>query len=46
LLFKWLNRRSQRRSYSWDRLNELLTRHRVPRPRVTEKSARRRYAFV
>jgi group II intron reverse transcriptase/maturase len=24
ILFKWLNRRSQRRSYNWDRFNELL----------------------
>ncbi len=35
-LHKWLNRRSQRQSYSWKRFLRLLERHRVPRPRITE----------
>jgi RNA-directed DNA polymerase len=34
LLYKWLNRRSQRRSYKWAELFELLRRFEVPKPRV------------
>lgn len=34
LLYKWLNRRSQRRSYRWAELPELLKRFEVPKPRV------------
>jgi len=33
LLFKWLNRRSQRRSVTWDRFNELIVPY-LPRPRI------------
>jgi group II intron reverse transcriptase/maturase len=33
-LFFWLNRRSQRNSYTWDRFNELLKRVPVTRPRL------------
>lgn len=37
LLFKWLNRRSQRRSYTWDGFNVLVTTSfQVERPRITE----------
>ncbi|WP_242042433.1 hypothetical protein [Leptolyngbya sp. FACHB-541] len=32
LLFKWLNRRSQRRSFTWDRFLRYMTRHPLPRP--------------
>ncbi len=32
LLFKWLNRRSQRRSVSWERFCRYLDRHPLPRP--------------
>jgi RNA-directed DNA polymerase len=32
LLFKWLNRRSQRRSFSWERFCRYVTRHPLPRP--------------
>ena len=35
-LFKWLNRRSQRRSYTWPAFNRLLQRFKVPPPRVVE----------
>ena len=35
-LHKWLNRRSQRRSYRWESLQRLLDRFRVPRPRIKE----------
>jgi group II intron reverse transcriptase/maturase len=34
LLYKWLNRRSQRRSYSWVGFLELLKRFPLPKPRV------------
>jgi group II intron reverse transcriptase/maturase len=33
LLFKWLNRRSQRRSVAWDRFNQVVAQH-LPRPRI------------
>ena len=36
ILFKWLNRRSQRRSYSWKAFNRLLERFKVPPPRIME----------
>ena len=37
ILFKWLNRRSQRRSFNWRGFNELLEHFEVPRPRVLPK---------
>jgi len=37
LLHKWLNRRSQRRSYSWEQLKRLLQRHAVAKPRIIER---------
>lgn len=36
LLFKWLNRRSQKSSYTWRTFNRLLKRFRVPAPRIVE----------
>jgi group II intron reverse transcriptase/maturase len=33
LLFKWLNRRSQRRSVAWDRFNRVVSPY-LPRPRI------------
>ena len=36
ILFKWLNRRSQRKSYSWEAFNRLLQRFQVPPPRIME----------
>jgi len=36
-LYKWLNRRSQRRSLTWLAVNRLLGRFQVPRPRIVEK---------
>ncbi len=32
LIFKWLNRRSQRRSFSWESFLRYLTWHPLPRP--------------
>jgi len=34
LLFKWLNRRSQRRSWTWDKFNSLLKTWNLPRPKI------------
>jgi len=34
LLFYWLNRRSQRRSYTWDKFNELLKREPLIYPKL------------
>lgn len=36
IVFKWLNRRSQKTSYTWDAFNRLLQRFAVPPPRITE----------
>jgi len=36
VLFKWLNRRSQKPSYTWRAFNRLLKRFRVPAPRIVE----------
>jgi len=37
ILFKRLNRRSQRKSYTWMGFNELLKYFRIEKPRITEK---------
>ena len=37
ILFKWLNRRSQKRSYTWRGLVRMLTRFEVPRPKIVEQ---------
>ena len=34
LLFKWLNRRSQRKSMTWKRFDQLLDEGLLPRPRI------------
>lgn len=34
LLYKWLNRRSQRRGLNWPRFKRLLERFQVPGPRI------------
>jgi group II intron reverse transcriptase/maturase len=34
MLFKWLNRRSQKRSYTWDGFNELLKLFPLAQPRI------------
>jgi hypothetical protein len=34
LLFKWLNRRSQRKSFTWDEFNEFITRVPIVIPRL------------
>ena len=39
-LYKWLNRRSQRKSLTWPAVNRLLARFQVPPPRIVEKTDR------
>lgn len=36
-VYKWLNRRSQRRSLTWPEVKRLLARFQVPKPRIMEK---------
>jgi len=38
ILFKWLNRRSQLRSYNWHGFVELLEHYRVEKPRIVPSS--------
>jgi RNA-directed DNA polymerase len=38
LLHKWLNRRSQKRSYTWKALHRLLDQYETPRPKIVEQS--------
>ena len=33
-VFKWLNRRSQRKSCNWSGFNEMLKHFRIPQPRI------------
>jgi len=37
ILKKWLNRRSQRRSFNWKTFWAMLNRHKIERPRITER---------
>ena len=34
LLYKWLNRRSQRNSFNWEGFNKYLQRHPLPKPKI------------
>lgn len=38
ILYKWLNRRSQRRSFNYVEFQACWTRHGVPKPRIVESS--------
>ena len=38
LLFKWLNRRSQRQSLSWRAVDRLMERFQIPPPRIVERN--------
>jgi len=40
MLYKWLNRRSQRRSLTWRALHRTLQRYQVPPPRIGEQRQR------
>lgn len=37
IMFKWLNRRSQKRSYKWDNFKMMLRHYMIMKPRITEK---------
>jgi RNA-directed DNA polymerase len=41
IVFKWLNRRSQRKSLTWKAFRRLLIRFEVPAPHIVEKQAGR-----
>lgn len=34
LLYKWLNRRSQKRSYNWDTFKTYIEKHNLPQPKI------------
>lgn len=36
ILWKWVNRRSQKRSYTWQQFEKLLKHYRIARPRITD----------
>jgi RNA-directed DNA polymerase len=38
ILWKWLNRRSQRKSYSWEHFRALLEHYQVPRPHIRPRT--------
>jgi RNA-directed DNA polymerase len=40
-LYKWLNRRSQRRSMTWRAVDRLMERFQIPRPRIVEKTGQK-----
>ena len=37
ILYKWLNRRSQKRSFNYREFSAVLQRYRIEKPRITEK---------
>ena len=41
LLYKWLNRRSQKHSYTWQGFKDLLKQYAIARPRITEPARSR-----
>jgi len=46
IMFKWLNRRSQRKSYNWDQFADLLKHKPLEKPRITAKPiVRIQYGF-
>jgi group II intron reverse transcriptase/maturase len=44
VVYKWLNRRSQRRSFTWKKFNDMFARYKVPCPYIKEVSGRKRFA--
>jgi group II intron reverse transcriptase/maturase len=43
VVFKWLNRRSQRRSFTWEKFNLMFVRYKLPKPYIKEAPSKRRY---
>jgi RNA-directed DNA polymerase len=37
IIFKWLNRRSQRKSFNWNGFNSMLAFYRIPRPKIVAR---------
>ncbi len=37
ILFKWLNRRSQRKSFNWSKFNKMLKYYNILKPRITQR---------
>ena len=35
--YKWLNRRSQRRSFNWKEFNDKIKYYEIPRPKIMEQ---------
>ncbi|MCP4601555.1 MAG: group II intron reverse transcriptase/maturase [Proteobacteria bacterium] len=46
ILFKWLNRRSQRRSYNWDGFKQLLKHYKVEQPRIIKLPKTRQLQLI
>jgi len=46
ILFKWLNRRSQRRSYNWEGFDQLLKHYRIERPRIRRRNRTRQLQLI
>jgi RNA-directed DNA polymerase len=46
IMFKWLNRRSQRRSFNWQGFQELLKHFRVEQPRIVGRPKTRKAASL
>lgn len=42
LLFKWMNRRSQKRSFTWEKFNKFLDKCALPKPRIRVSIFKRR----
>jgi RNA-directed DNA polymerase len=42
--FKWLNRRSQRKSHTWEAFKRLLSYINIAKPRITESKRLHRVA--
>jgi hypothetical protein len=45
-MWKYLNRRSQRKSYNWEGFKQLLTQFGVVKPHIVKRPKRERKAFV
>lgn len=47
ILYKWLNRRSQRKSMNWDKFKEIIGWYNVCKPKIVEKINRQlRFNFA
>jgi group II intron reverse transcriptase/maturase len=46
LVFKWLNRRSQKKSMNWEQFNAYCCRHRLPQPRIYFNLYTSAFAFI